>query len=204
MKKILCLILTLVLSLAFVSCDMLNKDGGDDNSNTNNNVDVFNNFTAALANSKASSVVVTVATNTELGVLNASYEVYFAANGTATIKYEYERFLEIGEGNPDEITTTVKGTVYRDEDGNYSENVGINISAIEAATALDITSLKNKVNINANGDELNVAVAKDSTASVFGTQFEDDVQLQIVLDGANLSKIVLKSTGGVITYNYGN
>ena len=70
-----------------------------------------------------------------------------------------------------------------------------------------ITALVENLRVIANLIEvkrLNVAVAKDSTANVFGTQFADDVQLQIVLDGANLSKIVLKSTGGVITYNYGN
>lgn len=204
MKKILCLILTLVLSLAFVSCDMLNKDGGDDNSNNGNTQDFFPKFTAAVANSNASSVVANVTTVTELGDLTSSYAIYFAADGSATIQYSYERFLEIGEGNPDEITTTVSGTLYRDKDGNYSENAGVNVSAIEAATALDITSLKSKVNINDTGDVLKVAVAKDNTANVFGAQFASDVELTLVLDGDNLGKVMINSTEVKITYEYGN
>lgn len=203
MKKILCLMLVLVLSFGIVSCK---KDKGDDDNNdntsTNNNVDPFGKFTTALAGNNASKVVVDVTTVTALGSLEASYEVYFALDGSATIKYEYERFLEIGEGSPDEIKTTEPGTVYRNKDGQYSTTAGVDVSAIEAASVIDLASLKGKATVNAAGDELNVTVAKASTAAVFGTEFDSDVALKIILDGDNLEKIIITSETKKIEYNY--
>ena len=199
--------LILVLSFGIVSC---NKDDKDDNNNdntANTNTDTqapFDKFTAALASNNASAVVVDVTTVTALGNLDASYEIYFAADGSATVKYEYERFLEIGEGAADETVTTVTGTVYRDKDGSYSANTGIDVSAISAATVINIASLKSKASINTAGDELNVTVVKASTADVFGTEFDSDVALKILLDGDNVKKITLTSNKKVITYTYGN
>ena len=206
MKKILCLMLVLVLSFGIVSCK---KDKGDDNTdnnaNTNNTATVsFETFAAAIANNNASAVVVDITTATALGDLTAKYEIYFAADGSATVKYEYERFLEFGEGSADDIKTTVDGTVYRDKDGKYSDTAGIDVSAVSASTALNITSLKANASINTSGDELNVVVAKANTADVFGTAFSSDVALKIVLDGEKLAKIELTSSDRDIVYTYGN
>ena len=207
MKKILCLVLILVLSFGIVSCKKNDKDddNNDNSANTNNTATAsFETFTAAIANNNASAVVVDVITYTDLGSLTAEYQIYFAADGSATIKCEYERFLEIGEGADDEIKTTEEDTIYRDKDGNYSTNVGVDVSAITAAAAINIASLKSQATINNAGDELNVTVAKASTAEVFGTELESDAALKIVLNGDKLEKIVIISDKKNVTYTYGN
>lgn len=196
--------LILVLSFSIVSCKKDDKDEGnnDNTSNTNNTQDPFDKFTTAIASNNASAVVVDVTTSTALGSLAANYEIYFAADGSATVKYEYERFLEIGEGSADETKTTEKGTLYRDKDGKYSTTAGLDVSSIEAASVINLASLKNKASINTAGDELNVTVAKASTADVFGTAFDSDVALKILLDGDNLEKIIITSETKKIVYNY--
>ena len=208
MKKILCLVLVLVLSFGIVSCKKDDKSGDntDNTSNTNNDTAkaTFETFTAAIASNNASSVVVDITSATNLGNLAASYEIYFAADGSATVKYEYERFLEIGEGAADETKTTVTGTVYRDKDGNYSPSAGVDVSSITAATAINIASLKSAATINGAGDELDVTVAKASTADVFGTAFDSDVALKIRLNGDKLAKITVISENKSITYTYEN
>ena len=214
MKKILCLIFTLVLCFGLVSCDMINKltGKGDDkndndgaNAGTNNTdtaQDPFDKFTAAIAGNNADSVVLNVTTATAEGNLNAKYEIYFSEDNSATIKYEYERFLEFDPANPDEIMTTVSGTIYRDKDGNYSETMGVNVSLVEAAISLDISSLKKKATVSESGEELTVTVAKASTATVFGAQLDSDAALKIVLDGEALSKIEITTNKSVITYSF--
>ena len=220
MKKILCLLLTFVLVFAFASCDKLSKDDGknDTNDNVNNNdtnndntndnndnapVDPFVAFENAIATSDASTVVVDVVTITALGELDAHYEVIFNDNGGAVIRYTYERFYEIGEGDGNETTYEVGPvTVYRDKDGNYSENIGVDIAGIEPALAFDIASLKDSAKINEIGDELNVTIPKTNTLNLLGSQFSSDVQLKIALRSGKLSKIIIASTDRTITYNY--
>ena len=219
MKKILCLLLTFVLVFAFASCDKFNKgdDKDDNNDSTNNNTnndntndnndkapaDPFAAFENAIATSDASTVVVDVVTITALGELDAHYEVIFKDDGSAVIRYTYERFYEIGEG-PDNETTYEVGpvTVYRDTDGNYSENIGVDIAGIEPALAFDIASLKGSVVINEMGDELNGTIPKTNTLNLLGSQFSSDVQLKIALRNGKLNKIIIASTDRTITYNY--
>ncbi|MBE6537489.1 MAG: hypothetical protein E7673_06000 [Ruminococcaceae bacterium] len=201
MKKILSIILLMSCLLCICSCDTVDKvkdkiTGKDDET------EGFANFESAIAAASASAVVVEVKTVTKLGELNSKYEVYFSEDTSATIKYYYERFYEIGEGPADEIIEKVEGTVYRDKDGNYSEDVGIDVSAIAAATALNIAPLKSTASINEAGDVLKVTVPKISTANILGSQFASDVELEMVLRNGKLSTMKLTSATRVISYTY--
>ena len=223
MKKILCLLLTLVLVFAFASC---NKDKGDDTTNGDNNtnidnsndtnndnndtnndanndaVDPFEAFEKAIATSDASTVIVDVVTITALGELDSHYEIFFNDNGSAFITYTYERFYEIGEGPADEITYSTTKTIYRDADGNYSEDIGVDLTGVEPAVAFNVSALKGTVKINEIGDELNVTIPKTSTLELLGSQFSGDVQLKITLRDGALGKIVIASADRTITYSY--
>ena len=162
----------------------------------------FAAFESAISDASSSSVVVTVKNITELGELNSKYEVYFNEDNTATVKYYYERFYEIGEGPDGETVKRAEGTVYRDAAGNYSENLGVDVSTVTAAAAFNITSLKTIANVNDSSDVLTATVPKMSAPAVFGRAFGGNVDFKMVLRGGKLSSMTLISSDKEITYSY--
>ena len=203
------------MAFACVSCDMFgkgNNDGGNDDNNDNQGggdtvsktpEEAFSVFEAAIAKASAKTVVVTVKTATELGELNSEYSIFFGADGAATVSGSYERFYEIGEGPADEVKYSTSVNFYRTKEGTYSDN-SVDVSAVEAAVALDISSLKSTANISADYEELTATVAKSATAGVFGTALTADASLKMVLDGDNLGEIVITYGNTNIVYNYAN
>lgn len=203
------------MAFACVSCDKFGK-GNDDNDGDKNNdnqggddtvsktpEEAFAAFEAALAKASAKTVVVTVKTATELGELKSEYSVFLGADGAATVSGSYERFYEIGEGPADEMKYSTPITFYRTKDGAYSAS-GVDVSAVEAAAVLDISSLRSTSNISADYEELTATVAKSATESVFGTALTADASLKMVLDGDNLGEIVITYGNTNIVYNYAN
>ena len=232
MKKFLCLLLTLVLTLALASCNQGNTgDNNNDNDNTSDNTDNGNGDNTtddgkgdnttddenkneeqkdpfavledAVKNVNPKAIVLDVVTETELGTLNAKYEIYHNEDGSAVINYSYERFLMIGEDTSDnEIVKTVTGTVARDKDGKYTPDTSVDLGAIEAALGIDISTLKSAATINDAGDMLTVTVSKLDSETVLGTQLNSDASLKITLDGEDLKTIVIKVDGATYTYSY--
>ena len=188
--------------LSVCSCNAVDKvkdkiTGGDDSASEG-----FANFEKAIAAASSSAVVVTVKTVTTLGELNSQYEVYFAADNSATIKYSFERFYEIGEGPDGETVEKKTGTIYRDKDGKYSEDIGVDLSAVTAAAALNIAPLRSIANVNESGDILTASVPKVATADIFGAQFGSDAELKIVLRNGCLSTMSIKAADREINYTY--
>lgn len=188
--------------LCICSCSTVDKVKDKITGKEDEATEGFANFEKAIAQASASAVVVTVKNTTALGDLNSKYEVYFAEDNSATIKYYFERFYEIGEGPEDEIIKKVEGTLYRDKDGKYSEDVGVDVSAVQAAAAFNIAPLKSTATVNEAGDILTVTVPKISAPDILGMQFGGDVDLKIVLRGGSLSTMTLTSSDKVITYTY--
>ena len=189
MKKILCLLLVLVLAFACVSCNKdKNEDKDDDKGNTTVTKtpdEAFAAFESALTKANAKNVVVSTVTKANGEELNAEFNVHFAEDGSATISGSYERFYGIGEGPDDEIKYSTPVTFYRDKDGKYTANNGVDVSSVEAAAALNISSLKASATISADYEVLTVSVAKDATLGVFGVAFNEDVTLTITLDATD-------------------
>ena len=203
MKKLLSIILLLSCLLCVCSCDPVNdvkdKITGD---NSDTEVDAFTKFENAIAAASASAVEIEVVTSTALGELKSEYEVIYNADGSAVINYSYQRFYEFGEGPADEVIKTVTGTVYRDKNGNFSETNGVDVSAVTAAGAYDISAFKSKAVINDAGDVLTVTVPKANTQGAFGSEFASDVQFEMILVGDKLASMTLTYNGGSISYNY--
>ena len=202
MKKILCLILLMSCLLSVCSCQAVDKVKDKITGGSDETTEGFANFEKAIAAASSSAVVVTVKTITVLGNLDAQYEVYFAEDNSATIKYSFERFYEIGEGPDGETVETKSGTVYRDKDGKYSEDIGVDLSAVTAAAALNIAPLRSTANVNEAGDVLTASVPKIATTDIFGTQFGSDAELKIVLRNGCLSTMSIKAADREINYTY--
>ena len=203
MKKILSIILLLSCLLCVCSCNAVDqvkdKISGDD---TDETVDAFTKFENAIAAASASAVEIDVVTATALGELKSKYEIIYNADGSALINYSYQRFYELGEGPADEVIETVTGTVYRDKNGSFSATNGVDVSAITAAGAYDISVFKANAVINEAGDVLTVTVPKANTQGVFGSEFASDVQFEMILVGDKLASMTLTYNGGSISYKY--
>lgn len=203
MKKLLSIILLLSCLLCVCSCDPVNdvkdKITGD---SSDTEVDAFTKFENAIAAASASAVEIEVVTFTALGELKSEYEVVYNADGSAVINYSYQRFYEFGEGPDDEVIKTVTGTVYRDKNGNFSETNGVDVSAVTAAGAYDISAFKSTAVINDAGDVLTVTVPKANTQGTFGSEFASDVQFEMILIGDKLASMTLTYNGGSISYKY--
>ena len=203
MKKFLCIILLLSCLLGVCSCGTVNKVKdkitGDDGEEE---VDAFTKFENAIASGAASAATVEVVTNTALGELKSEYEIFYNEDGSAVINYSYQRFYEIGEGPEGETVETVSGTVYRDKAGSFSQNTGVDLSAVTAAEKFNIALLKSTAKINEAGDVLTVTVPKISTLGVLGSEFSSDVVLEMILVGESLASMTLTYQDGKITYNY--
>ena len=201
MKKIISFLLLIGCLVMICSCDTVNNVKDKVNEITGKAPDV-SVFQTAIANSNASAVVVDIDVTTAVGELSSKYEVYYNEDGSALINYSYEKFNEIGVGNEYEVKSTFTGTIRRNADGTYSEDIGVDLSQVTASAALDLTAVKKDVKINDAGDILTVTVPQAKCAEVFGTEFAKDVNLELTLRGGALNLITVTYEGARITYQY--
>ena len=205
MKKILSIILLLSCLLGIMACGTVSEVIGGDDNEEEEEVDSFTKFENAIAAASASAVELDVVTNTALGELVSSYEIFYNADGSAVVNYSYQRFYEIGEGAANETVETVSGTVYRDKDGKLSGDTtaSLDLSAVTAAAAFEISSFRSVALINEAGDVLTVRVPKTSTANVFGVEFGGDVDFEMILINDKLASMTLTSSdGSSMSYKY--
>ena len=207
MKKIIAILLLVCCVAAMSSCSIINKVlGKDDGEGNGNNAPTgFAAFTSAISATNASNVQVTSTTETSLGKLTTTLSVAFKNDGSAVINYSYERFNEIGEGAADEIKSTVTGTITRAADGTYSGDMidGIDLSAVAAGPALNISSLESIATINEGGDVLTATVAAASSEAVFGSAFSKDVALEITIKDGAVKYIDIEFENGSVSFIYG-
>lgn len=172
MKKILIILLALACTFTMFSC-------GD-------SVDGFNK---AIKNTNPAVVNVVVESETSLGLLKANYETTYAEDGSFTIKYSYEKFNGIAEGDADDVIAIVSGTVTCDKDGNYSDGGAL----VGAATTVTGTKIKlgkkMDYSVSRDGNVLTATIKAAKTKSVFGAEFPADVTL-----------VITKAEGKIVSY----
>ncbi len=191
MKKIISAILMLTCLAALCSCSLLSGlfGGGD------------TDFEKAIKNTNPSKVHMSASVETSLGTLVSEYEMIYNEDGSAVIKYSYEKFNEIGA---DEIKSTVRGTINRAADGTYSGDTdGFDPSSITEGIALDISAIKeDAMTVNEAGDVLTALVAAEDTAAVFGSAYDKDVNLEITVLNEKVTHIELSYEGASISCRY--
>ncbi len=188
MKKIISVILLCACLAALCSCNLFGNKLSD--------------FEKAIENNNPSKIYVATSVETELGALASSYEVVYNDDGSAVIKYSYDKFNEIGA---DEIKSTVKGTINRSADGQYSGDMDgtFDPASVSNGVALNISALKeDAVEINEAGDVLKTTVAAADTSAVFGTSYAKDVNLEITISDGKVTYIEISYEGASITCRY--
>jgi hypothetical protein len=200
MKKIIALLLVICCFGMLFACNNDTPDTGD-NDNNNNNTATVADFTAAIANTKPSLAIVTTKITTELGDLNAKFEISYNEDGSAAIVYSYEKFNSIEDGATNELKTKYEGTFTRNADGTYTGAEGVDISSVTAGTAIDLSKATG-VTINEKGDVLTANVAKADTAAVLGSALSADAALKIAIDGGEVEIIEITYSNATIVIQY--
>ncbi len=196
MKKIISAVLLVTCLFALCSCSVLSKIpviGG-----------LFGGVSAfekAIDNTNPSNAYIETSAETSMGTLKANYEIIYAEDGSAVIKYSYEKFNEIGA---EEEKSTIKGTINRAADGTYSRDVkDTDVSSIAGGIALNLSEIKSDaITVNDAGDVLTATVAADSTEAVFGKAIAKDVDLEITIKNNAVSRIIMTYEGASIICNY--
>ena len=212
MKKILCLILTLVLSFGLVSCNLFGKDdkddgGGNDNGgNTNGGnkisaVEVINN----TVNSSKPTQIVSKIDYIVVGedTLTSSYttEIDEKHNVEKFTFHIVRRSTDLSDPVPGGLKK-IDGTVWKNADGSVTNSEGDTWSASDAVgflaekISLKESYLKN-VEISADGNDLTAYVSADNAESVFGAAVKDakgDIKIVVDTNGTYLYNVT-------VTYN---
>ena len=184
MKKLLCLMLALLMCASLmVAC------GGDDDDTPA--VDDLAPFTAALTASAPKSAKITTVLTTELGALNAEYNVTYGEDGSVSITFTREKFNEITDTTT-EFKSTVEGTAAIDAAGNLSGDLGA--GAVSSAAAVNLTLSADKMTYTVDGGVLNATVTAANTQAVLGVAINADVTVKLTVANGKVSSLILTYT----------
>ena len=182
MKKIIALILALACVFALVACAPASNDLAE--------------YTAAVANTSPSVVVVSVTTNdAQFGIeLGATYTITYNEDGTASVKFVYDVLNSATMG--DGVTTEKSGSATVAADGTVTGD-GVDTSVLAAAALSLNLNAPIKSYIVARGI-LTASIDKANTAAVLGVELPSDASLELRMADTDGTKI------GQATINYTN
>lgn len=150
-------------------------------------------FKTAVSATNPTNVEITTKLETEIGDLNGEFDVTYAADGSATIEYSYEKFNALAAGVT-EAKSTLTGTVTLNADGSYSDGgtlVG-NVSAAGGFTLnLDTAKLKDG---EVSGNTLTATVEKANTEAVLGVAIDADVEMILTKSDTAIVSLVITYT----------
>lgn len=187
MKRIIAIILALTMLFALASCGP-KEDGGK-------TVDLTE-FKSAVAATAPTSVKVEVTQKNDFFPdvpLTAEYNIEYAADGSATVNFEYTLYNEIDE-NATEPTTTYTGTATITSTGTVTgDNVGGTITSV---ASVNFNLDEGKMACTASMGILTAKISAANTAAVLGTAIDADVTLTL----STANGVVV---GATLTYTLG-
>ena len=203
MKKILCLLLTLVLSFGIVSCK---KDDGSDNDNGNANggnqvsaVEAINN----TINTSSPTQIVTKVGYTAPGqkeIISSYTTERDAEKGIEKFEFHVVKYASIEEGIPGGVKN-LNGIVWKNADGSVTNSEGDSWSAADAVGYLaENINLKEayikSYETSDNGNDITAYVTVASSERVFGSTIEakDDIKIEIDTNGTYLYNVTVTYT----------
>ena len=189
MKKILCLLLTLVLSFGLVSCNLFGGKDSDDGNDTNANQVSAVDTIANTVNTSSPTQIVTKVDYTAKGesTITSSYTTERdAKTGAEKFEYHIVRYATVEEMLPSGLKE-IKGTVTKNADGSIIASTGDAWSAVDA-----VGYLAEKLNLKEsylksfessdNGNDLTAYVTAANSERVFGVTIAADGDIKVVID----------------------
>ena len=189
MKKILCLLLTLVLSIGLVSCNLIGGKDSDDGNGANGNQGGSVDTIAATVNSSTPTQIVTKVDYTAAGMstVTSSYVTERdSKTGAEKFTFHIVRYATVEEMLPS-ATKTIEGTVWKNADGSVTNSNGDSWSAADAvgylAEKLNLKSSYFKsYEISDNGNDLTAYVTAANSERVFGAKIDASGDIKLVVD----------------------
>ena len=156
-------------------------------------------FKAAMDNTAPERIVINTKTvSVGLGELEGTYSVTYNEDGSAVIKYTYEKWNTIStDGSPisPDAKSNASGTVTKNADGTYTDP-DFTGGAEVAVLSLNLDAISKGYTLSEDGSTLSATVIKGNTEAVFGTAFGYDVQLKIVKGVSAIESISLEYVNG--------
>ena len=196
MKKLIALLLALVCAFSLFSCgddDNTGDNGGNTgntgNNNSNNTVSI-EVFKSALTNVTPKSANIFTKQTVDGDVLTATVDVTYAADGSSTIVYSFDRYGNIGEG----YIVTDGGSLSVDKDGNYSGDDGFSGTiAGDSIFALTLDDSKLQ-NVKVQGSTLYAKVFSQDTAAVLGWSLKVPADIVVTVNGGKIVTFTVSYT----------
>ena len=203
MKKILCLLLTLVLSFGIVSCKKDN-DSDNDGGNTNggNQVSAVEAISNTINTSNPTQIVTKVGyTAPGQSEIISSYTTELdAKNGTERFEFHIVRYAAVEEGIPGGIKK-LDGTVWKNADGSVTNSEGDTWAVADAVGYLaESINLKGafikSYETSDNGNDLTAYVTVANSERVFGAAINasGDIKIEVDTNGTYLYSVTVTYT----------
>ena len=222
MKKILCLLLTLVLVFACVSC---NKNSGDDANNDTNNgnqstdngsndtnnggddtdADANVDYVAKIFDTITASAPTQIVTKIDYIVGSKIYTSSYTTEkdsktGVQRFEFHIKRYATVEELLPNN-EKKIDGVVWKNADGSVIGSEGDTWSSAEAVGYLsEMLSLKKEyfksVEFSDNNNDLVATVAAEYSERVFGAEIASsgDITVEVDTNGTYLYEVTVKYT----------
>ena len=188
MKRIIALLLALVCVVGLVACRDDEPSTGDD---------ALAEFRSAIAAADPVSAGIDVVVSSTVfnETLSGSYDVFYNADGSATVEYSYEQLAIIDENTQvgDSTKETLVGVASVAADGTVTviEGVGGVGAQITAVAGVKLNLDGSKMTYTASAGALTATVKAQDTASVLGVAISADVSLVVTVANGTVSAITI-------------
>lgn len=211
MKKFLCLLLTLALTFAFVSCNGIGKKNEESEGSVATISATINSSTPTQIVTKVDYIVEGEDTLTSSYVTEKD-----TANGVERFTFHTKRYATVEEMSHESIKE-IEGTVWKNADGSIKSSTGDTWSKADAVgylpEKLTITeSVFKTYKMTDKGNDLTATIAAGDAERVFGVDIAAASDISIVIDtnGTYLYKVTVSyatASGATIivttSYDYG-
>ncbi len=211
MKKILCLLLTLVLTFAFISCNGIGKKNEEPEGSVANVSATINSSTPTQIVTKVDYIVEGEDTLTSSYITEKD-----TVKGIEKFTFHTKRYATVEEMSPESIKE-IEGTVWKNADGSVKSSTGDTWSKADAVGYLPekltiSESVFKTYKLTDKGNDLTATIAAGDAERVFGVDIAAAGDISIVIDtnGTYLYKVTVSyvtASGATImvttSYDYG-
>ncbi|HBJ19221.1 MAG TPA: hypothetical protein DDY70_05750 [Clostridiales bacterium] len=187
MKKLIAILLALLCVVSLVACNPTNP-GGDTEQKGDLSL-----FTNALKTVSPKTSMVRTTMTSDLGTLNGKFEITYAGDDRATVKYEVEQFNEITDTTSEDFEpkSTKTGTITY-EDGKYTTDDGVTREfTLANELKLNLDPEKMVYTIEDGNTTLKATVQSKDTKDVLGTAINAEVTLTVKRNDTTITSVTI-------------
>ena len=188
--KLVLLVISIALSMTFITSCGGGSDDDDNKPQGNDGIDLFN---AAILATNPDEITGTVVMTASFGTMTMEYEATLEDDGSFILEYSYDRFNSYGEGGSDTATKVTGMVTY--ENGTYrGDTDAAKIPTNAVASKINLKSDKISAKVSNDGKVLAATVKAADTLGVLGVEYASDVTISMTMQNAKIASLTLTYT----------